>query len=116
MTLLHHGISEVLALRGWGAKSSAAVLAKFVYFESIPSDLREWHVNAANASALRRECDYALLFPSLATLRTDLPLFEDLDQLRWRGATPVSTSARHDWMPHAPKRADCRIVGRRERH
>src|ERR1700689_4360651 len=39
-------------LRGWGAKSSAAVLAKFIHLESIPTDWREWHVNAANASAL----------------------------------------------------------------
>ena len=39
-------------LPGWGAKSSAAVLAKFVHLESIPADWREWRVNAANASAL----------------------------------------------------------------
>src|SRR5436853_3867176 len=39
-------------LPGWGAKSSAAVLAKFAHLELIPPDWREWHVNAANASAL----------------------------------------------------------------
>src|SRR5262249_30629466 len=39
-------------LPGWGAKSSAAVLAKFGHLESIPKDSREWHVNAANAGAL----------------------------------------------------------------
>src|SRR5258707_14808393 len=39
-------------LSGWGAKSSAAVLAKFSHFESIPADWREWHVNVASASAL----------------------------------------------------------------
>ncbi len=39
-------------LRGWGAKSSAAVLGKYGHLESIPADWREWHVNAANASAL----------------------------------------------------------------
>ena len=27
----------------------------------------------------------ALLFKKLATLRTDAPLFEDVDELRWRG-------------------------------
>jgi 5'-3' exonuclease len=79
-------------LRGWGAKSSAAVLGKFGHLESIPADWREWHVNAANASALAatliRERDCALLFRTLATLRTDLPLFEDVDQLRWKGPTP----------------------------
>ena len=80
-------------LRGWGAKSSAAVLGKFGHLESIPADWREWHVNAANASALAdtlsRERDSALLFRTLATLRTDLPLFEDVDQLRWKGPAPT---------------------------
>ena len=79
-------------LRGWGAKSSAAVLGKFGHIESIPADWREWHVNAASASALAdtlsRERDRALLFRTLATLRTDVPLFEDVDQLRWNGPTP----------------------------
>src|SRR5271169_3231627 len=80
-------------LRGWGAKSSAAVLAKFVHIESIPADYREWQVNVANASALAetlaRDRDRALLFRTLATLRTDIALFEDVDQLRWRGPTPT---------------------------
>jgi len=76
-------------LPGWGAKSSAAVLAKFKHFESIPQDWREWRVNAANASALadtlRRDWDRALLFRRLATLRTDIDLFKDVEELRWRG-------------------------------
>jgi 5'-3' exonuclease len=79
-------------LPGWGAKSSAAVLAKFGHLESIPVDWREWHVNAANAGALAqtlaRERDAALLFRTLATLRTDIPLFDDVEQLRWNGPTP----------------------------
>jgi 5'-3' exonuclease len=80
-------------LRGWGAKSSAAVCAKFLHLESIPADWREWHVNVANASALAdtlsREREQALLFRTLATLRTDIPLFDDVDQLRWNGPTPA---------------------------
>lgn len=76
-------------LPGWGAKSSAAVLAKFVHLESIPADCAEWGVNAANAGALARtlsrERDRALLFRTLATLRTDIALFDDVDQLQWRG-------------------------------
>jgi 5'-3' exonuclease len=79
-------------LPGWGAKSSAAVLAKYVHLEAIPEDYREWHVNAANAgtlaATLTRERDRALLFRTLATLRTDIPLFDDVDQLRWDGPTP----------------------------
>jgi 5'-3' exonuclease len=76
-------------LPGWGAKSSAAVLAKFLHLESIPTDCRDWCVNAANASALAdtlcREREHAMLFRTLATLRTDIALFDDADQLRWNG-------------------------------
>ena len=76
-------------LPGWGAKSSAAVLAKFAHLEAIPKDCREWRVNATNASALAgtlsREWDRALLFRRLATLRTDISLFNDVEDLRWKG-------------------------------
>jgi 5'-3' exonuclease len=79
-------------LPGWGAKSSAAVLAKFRHLEAIPIDYQEWHVNAVNASALAgtlsRERERALLFRRLATLRTDIVLFDDVDQLRWNGPKP----------------------------
>jgi 5'-3' exonuclease len=75
-------------LPGWGARSSAAVLAKFGHLESIPADWREWRVNIAGASALAhtlaRDRDLAMLFRGLATLRTEIPLFENVDQLRWR--------------------------------
>jgi 5'-3' exonuclease len=79
-------------LPGWGAKSSAAVLAKFLHLESIPVDCREWRVNASHASALaatlseRRE--QALLFRTLATLRSDIKLFDDVEKLRWNGPNP----------------------------
>jgi 5'-3' exonuclease len=78
-------------LQGWGAKSSAAVLAKFEHLESIPADYREWHVKAANASTLAdtltRDRDRAILFRTLATLRTDIALFDNVDELRWKGPT-----------------------------
>src|SRR5437016_6998280 len=79
-------------LAGWGAKSSAAVLAKFGHLEQIPKDCREWHVNATSAGALAdtlcRDWDQALLFRTLATLRTDIALFDDVEQLRWNGPKP----------------------------
>ena len=89
-------------LRGWGAKSTAAVLAKFGHLESIPEDWREWKVNAANASALARtlaaERDDAFLFRDLATLRTDIDLFKSVDDLRWAGplAAGAAFAARFD--------------------
>jgi 5'-3' exonuclease len=79
-------------LPGWGAKSSAAVLAKFVHLESIPADWREWAVNVANAGALAHtlsnERERALLFRTLATLRTDIALFDNVDELQWHGPKP----------------------------
>jgi 5'-3' exonuclease len=78
-------------LPGWGAKSSAAVLAKFIHLEAIPKDSKEWRVNATNAGSLaatlQREWEQAILFRTLATLRTDIALFEDVEQLRWNGPT-----------------------------
>lgn len=78
-------------LPGWGAKSSAAVLKKFIHLESIPRDSTDWHVNASSAGALaatlREQWEMALLFRRLATLRTDIALFDDVEQLRYAGAT-----------------------------
>jgi 5'-3' exonuclease len=80
-------------LPGWGAKSSAAVLAKFGRLEAIPDDWRTWHVNAASAgtlaATLARERERAYLFRDLATLRTDIAVFESVDDLRWAGPTPA---------------------------
>ena len=78
-------------LRGWGAKSTAAVLAKFKHLEDIPQDSREWRVNANSAAALARtfaeQRDLAFLFRDLATLRTEIPVFDSVDDLRWKGPT-----------------------------
>ena len=78
-------------LRGWGAKSTAAVLAKYGHLEQIPADWREWRVNASGAATLsatlQRERELAFLFRDLATLRTDVPVFDDVDALEWKGPT-----------------------------
>jgi 5'-3' exonuclease len=80
-------------LPGWGAKSTAAVLARFAHLEAIPADWRDWRVNAGNAATLSRtlsqERDRALLFRTLATLRTDIALFADVDELTWNGPMPA---------------------------
>ncbi len=79
-------------LPGWGPKSSAAVLGKFGRLEAIPADYLEWRVKVTNAPALAdtlsRERELAVLFRTLATLRTDIALFDNVDQLRWDGPTP----------------------------
>lgn len=90
-------------LQGWGAKSAAAVLARFGHLESIPEDWRQWGVSVSSpkalSSRLSAELDRALLFRVLATLRTDIPLFESVNQLQWNGATAAfaSMAARLDY-------------------
>jgi 5'-3' exonuclease len=89
-------------LHGWGPKSAAAVLARYAHLEAIPDDWRTWGVNAANPAAqalsLARKRRYAFLFRDLATLRTNLPLFDSIDELRWTGPTPAfaALAARFD--------------------
>jgi 5'-3' exonuclease len=79
-------------LAGWGAKSSAAVLARYGHLEHIPADWRTWGVNAANpamlARTLEQERERAFLFRDLATLRTTVQVFDRVEDLRWNGATP----------------------------
>jgi 5'-3' exonuclease len=78
-------------LPGWGAKSSAAVLAKFKRLELIPADWKEWRVNATGAATLAQTLDrerrLAFLFRDLATLRTAIPVFASVDELEWKGPT-----------------------------
>src|SRR3954468_8615689 len=74
-------------LQGWGAKSAAAVLAKFGHIEAIPASCRDWNLNVTNAASLadtlERERQKSLLFRTLATLKSDIPLFKNVDELRW---------------------------------
>lgn len=79
-------------VKGWGAKSAAAVLARYPRLEDVPDDAAAWDVRVRGAArlagALRAARADAALFRDLATLRTTLPVFEDVDELRWRGPEP----------------------------
>jgi 5'-3' exonuclease len=82
-------------LRGWGTRSAAAVLARFSHLESIPRDSREWtDVNVAKPAALaytlEQQRDLAFLFRDLATLRSNIPLFDSVDALQWKGPAEPS--------------------------
>ncbi len=77
----------------WGAKSTATVLARYQHLEAIPADPAEWAVKvrgaktlAANLEAQRED---AALYKTLATLRTDVPPAESLEDLRWTGPAPT---------------------------
>jgi len=81
-------------LPGWGAKSAAKLLARYQHLEAIPPVAREWDVAVGSserlAQVLRNERDRAFLFRTLATLRTDIELFDDVDALRYAGRAYVA--------------------------
>jgi len=73
----------------FGTKSAAAVLRRYLHIEQVPDDAAAWDVvvrgREALAESLRAHRRDALLYRTLATLRTDVPLPEDLEGMRWRG-------------------------------
>jgi 5'-3' exonuclease len=74
---------------GWGAKSAALVLSRYPHLEEIPKDWRNWDASIRKArplsEALFTAWDDALLFRTLATLRLDVPVFDTVEDLRWKG-------------------------------
>ncbi len=73
----------------WGAKGTATVLSEYGQLEAIPKSHDEWTVSVRGARSLaanlaERRAD-AELYRTLATLRTDVPLVEELGDLRWSG-------------------------------
>ncbi|MCC6929034.1 MAG: hypothetical protein IT359_08610 [Gemmatimonadaceae bacterium] len=81
----------------WGAKSAAVVLAHYRTLDDIPDAEGAWGVTVRGAAALaeqlRTHRTEARLYRTLATLRTDVPLAESLDDLRWRGADRAALTA-----------------------
>jgi len=74
----------------WGGKSASTLLARYAHLEAIPDQETQWSVAvrgaAALAESLREHREEAILYRRLATLRTDVPLTEGIEDLRWRGA------------------------------
>lgn len=76
-------------IRGWGAKAAAAVLSRYRHLDKIPKDWRQWHASIPRArslaTALFDAWGEALLFRTLATLRLDVPVFQEIEDLHWKG-------------------------------
>jgi 5'-3' exonuclease len=76
-------------LPGWGSKSAAAVLRRWVHLDAIPDSAAEWDVPvrgaAALAATLRDRRAEALLYRRLATLNRDAVVDGELDDIEWRG-------------------------------
>jgi 5'-3' exonuclease len=77
-------------IKGWGKKTSALVLYRYGHLDEIPRDPLDWDIDVTRAgwlaANLQEQWDDALLFRKLATLRTDVPLQERLEELEWKGA------------------------------
>lgn len=78
-------------LPGWGAKSAAAVLARYGRLEDIPVDSHDWDITVRGASklalTLKHQFDDALLFRTIATIAYDAPTMASVDELAWTGPT-----------------------------
>jgi len=89
-------------VRGWGEKAAALTLSRYPHLENIPKDWRDWHPSIGSArrlsTSLLRSWNDALLFRTLATLRLDVPVFDTVDDLRWKG-------------PHPNFEGQCRAMG-----
>jgi 5'-3' exonuclease len=73
---------------GWGQKAAALAFSQYAHLEQIPKDWRQWHASIRRARLLSESLfsawNDALLFRTLATLRVDVPVFENVDELHWR--------------------------------
>jgi 5'-3' exonuclease len=76
-------------LSGWGVKAAALTLSQYPHLEDIPKDWRKWHPSIRKARLLSESLfnawSDALLFRTLATLRRDVPVFDTVEELRWKG-------------------------------
>ena len=89
-------------IAGIGPKGAASLISRYGRIEDFP------------AEALGERRDLALLFKKLATLRTDAPLFADVDELQWHGPTErFSTCAARIGDPRLLARADKAFAARR---
>jgi 5'-3' exonuclease len=79
-------------LRGWGEKAAALIFSLYPHLEDIPRNWQEWHSSIKRArtlcDCLVNSWDDALLFRTLATLRLDVPVFDSIEDLRWKGPRP----------------------------
>jgi 5'-3' exonuclease len=84
-------------IKGWGPKAASATLSRYLHLENIPRDWQEWHPSLGRARSLSESLfgnwADALLFRQLATLRFDVPVFDSVDELCWKG--PVDLFENH---------------------
>lgn len=100
-------------LPGFGPKTAAALLARWQHLEAVPDDPARWEVAVRGserlAAILAARRGDALFYRRLATLATDVPLCENLEDLAWCGVPRTAFTAwcrAHgvDWLAKRPSR------------
>jgi 5'-3' exonuclease len=76
-------------LAGFGAKTAAALLARYVHLEAIPPLGEDWGIGVRNpgrlALVLRENLELALLFRRIATVEADADVIRNVDEMEWTG-------------------------------
>ncbi len=79
-------------LAGFGAKTAAALLARYVHLEAIPPMGEDWGIGVRNpgrlAMVLRDNLELALLFRRIATVEADAGVISNVDEMEWTGPEP----------------------------
>jgi 5'-3' exonuclease len=105
LALVGDDADGIPGLPGFGEKTASALLARHLHLEQVPAEPARWPAGIRGAAQLARALDAgreaALLYRRLATLASDVPLPESLDDLRWRG------------IPRAPFKRWCDALGAR---
>lgn len=88
LALVGDSADGIPGLTGWGAKSTATLLATYTHLENIPDDHAQWSIKVRGAEKLartfREHKEDAFLYRNLATLRRDKPS-SALEDIEWRG-------------------------------
>jgi 5'-3' exonuclease len=89
LALVGDDADGIPGITGFGAKTAGTLLAQHVHLEDIPRSSVRWPASIRGAATLARELEAgreaAVLYRRLATLVSDVPISDSLDDLRWRG-------------------------------
>ena len=79
-------------IAGWGEKAASQTLSRYLHLEAIPKNWHDWDASINNARRLATSLfgswNDAILFRTLATLRLEVPVFENAGELCWTGPRP----------------------------
>jgi len=98
---------------GWGPKAASLTFSHYPHLEDIPRDWHKWDRSirgaARLATVLFEQWEGALLYRTLATLVRDVPVFDDLEELRWKGPQPGFQKAYPSLWERAVRAAETRL-------